>query len=246
MSDLYAFVDQYIREQFEQEKVLSETTAASVCRLRHRESHRRYICRRYCPPVEGYLILKDVSCDHLPRIYEAVTGRESVCSDGKAGVPGMIVLEEYIQGDTLDELLQNGPLTGKQARSIALQVCRGLYALHAKNLVHRDVKPENVILDGDRAVLIDFDAVRRFHPEQEKDTQVLGTVGYAPPEQYGISGTDERADIYAMGVMINEMLTGQHPSRTLAKGRWGHIVSRCTMIQPKKRYQTVYELMEAL
>lgn len=96
------------------------------------------------------------------------------------------------------------------------------------------------------AVLIDFDAARHYDSDKIRDTHVLGTVGYAPPEQYGISETDYRADIYAMGVLINEMLTGKHPSQALAPGHWGRIVSRCTMIHPKKRYTSVEELMEAL
>ena len=110
------------------------------------------------------------------------------------------------------------------------------------------------MIRGDDAVLIDFDAARSFSQGRgnagenvkTQDTRILGTVGYAPPEQYGISETDYRADIYAMGVLMNEMLTGVHPSQTLAEGRWGRIISRCTMIQPDKRYNSVTELMEAL
>ena len=81
---------------------------------------------------------------------------------------------------------------------------------------------------------------------KKQDTRILGTVGYAPPEQYGISETDYRADIYAVGVLINEMLTGLHPSQKLARGHWGRIVSRCTMASPDKRYNSVRELMEVL
>ena len=81
---------------------------------------------------------------------------------------------------------------------------------------------------------------------QSSDTRILGTMGYAPPEQYGLSQTDRTADIYALGVLINVLLTGKHPSIKLASGRWGRIVSRCTMTSPKKRYQTVQAVREAL
>ena len=82
--------------------------------------------------------------------------------------------------------------------------------------------------------------------EMNQDTQILGTTGYAAPEQYGITQTDERADIYSLGVLLNLMLTGKHPSKELANGRLGRIVQKCTMVNPKKRYKSVLYLMEAL
>lgn len=113
-------------------------------------------------------------------------------------------------------------------------------------IVHRDVKAENVILRGDQTVLIDFDASRVFKDEISRDTQVLGTTGYAAPEQYGIAQTDQRADIYALGVLLNILLTGRHPSKELAGGRLGRVVQKCTMVNPKKRFKNVLFLMEAL
>lgn len=118
--------------------------------------------------------------------------------------------------------------------------------LHSIGAVHRDVKPENIILRGDNAVLIDFDAARFHKPENSADTQILGTTGFAAPEQYGLSQSDVRTDIYALGVLINVMLTGEHPSRNLAKGRMGRIVDRCTHVNPQRRYKNVLRLMEAL
>lgn len=113
-------------------------------------------------------------------------------------------------------------------------------------IVHRDVKPENVILRGKEAVLIDFDASRIYKENMGEDTQVLGTTGFAAPEQYGLSQSDGRADIYALGVLLNIMLTGEHPSRKLAGGRMGRIVQRCTMVNPEKRYRNIIHLMEIL
>lgn len=224
-----------IHDNYDREKELKSTPKSQVWRLRHKKSGRPYLFRLYEGSGQVYRRLLGVSCPHLPRILDLAE------EDGKVAV-----LEEYVNGDTLDFLLEGGPLPPDLARSVALQVCRGLYVLHSLDAVHRDVKPENVILRGDEAVLIDFDASRVIKAEQGRDTVVLGTTGYAAPEQYGISQTDGRADIYSLGVMLNIMLTGRHPSRDLASGKLGRVVQRCTQINPRKRYKSILDLMEDL
>ena len=154
--------------------------------------------------------------------------------------------EEYIPGDSLASVLEASVCSVRQTRRIAMDICRGLWVLHSLGAVHRDVKPENILLRGKDAVLIDFDASRVMVPEQSADTVVLGTTGYAAPEQYGLSQTDGRTDIYSLGVTMNVMLTGRHPSQKLASGAMGRIIQRCTMMAPEKRYQTVLDLMEVL
>lgn len=230
--------DEFLRligETFDEEKELKRTPTSCVRRLRHKKSGRRYIFRLYQGSGEVYRKLLGISCPNLPKVLETAE------KDGKVAV-----LEEYVNGDTLDLLLEGGTLRPGDARSIALQLCRGLYVLHSLDAVHRDVKPENVIIRGDEAVLIDFDASRIVKEDQRADTVVLGTTGYAAPEQYGISQTDGRADIYSLGVLLNIMLTGKHPSMELAPGKLGRIVQRCTQINPKKRYKNVLYLMEDL
>ena len=80
----------------------------------------------------------------------------------------------------------------------------------------------------------------------EKIHRFLEPQVFAAPEQYGLSQSDGRADIYALGVLLNIMLTGEHPSRKLASGRMGRIVQRCTMVNPEKRYKNILHLMEVL
>ena len=175
------------------------------------------------------------TCPNLPQIMEV--GEK----DGKTAL-----LEEYVQGDTLSEILEGGLLTTAESKQIARQLCSALWVFHSMGMVHRDVKPDNVIIRGKEAVLIDFDASRIYKSTIQEDTQILGTTGFAAPEQYGLSQSDGRADIYALGVLLNIMLTGEHPSRKLAGGRMGRIVQRCTMVNPAKRYKNILHLMEVL
>ena len=216
-------------------RVIKNSARGCVSLLRHRQNGTPFIFRRYRGNGDVYRKLLSVSCPNLPQIMEA------------AEQDGMVaVLEEYIRGDSLSLLLEGGCLNAAQAKDIALQLCNALWVLHSMGAVHRDIKPENVIIRGSEAVLIDFDASRIFKNETAQDTQILGTTGYAAPEQYGIAQTDERADIYSLGVLLNLMLTGKHPSVELAGGKLGHVVQKCTMVNPRKRYKNVLYLMEEL
>ena len=159
---------------------------------------------------------------------------------------GQIVLEEYIEGLTVAQIMETDKYRSAGARKVLLGLCDALTVLHDRDIIHRDVKPENVIVESSgRVVLIDFNA-SRIESDASKDTVIMGTVGYASPEQLGLAQTDARTDIYAVGVLYNVMLTGQHPSVTIALGKVGRIVRKCTAVNPNERYQTAIELWEAL
>lgn len=84
-----------------------------------------------------------------------------------------------------------------------MQLCKGLKNLHQRDIIHRDINLNNIMLTNDGVVkLVDFDTVRIFKYDQNFDTTYLGTKGFAPPEQYGFSQTDARTDIYALGMTI--------------------------------------------
>lgn len=230
--------DRFLRDIeacFQEVRRLKNGARGTVTLLRHRETGKRYVFRQYQGSAEVYRSLLEVECPCLPRVEEVAE------KDGCAAV-----LEEYVEGDTLSSLLDGGLLSWHQARRITEELCTALYVLHSLGAVHRDVKAGNVILRGDQAVLIDFDASRFIKPGETTDTVVLGTTGYAPPEQFGLSQTDGRADIYALGVLLNVMLTGRHPAQKLASGHAGRVVQRCTMVSPEKRYGSVQELREVL
>lgn len=232
---LYESFWEAVTTEYDTLRVLKQSPRGTVSVVRHKKSGTRYVFRRYSGSGEVYRRLLPVLCPHLPQIMEAAE------QDGQTAV-----LEEYVQGDTLAELLMGARLTEREARQVTMQLCQALHVLHSMGAVHRDVKPENVILRGSDAVLIDFDAARIYKDESESDTQVLGTTGFAAPEQYGIFQSDERADIFSLGVLLNIMLTGKHPSREMAAGKMGRIVRKCTMTAPEQRYQSARALMEVL
>ena len=232
---LYESFLEAVTTEYDTLHVLKRSPRGTVSVVRHKKSGTRYVFRRYGGSGEVYRRLLPVLCPHLPQIMEAAE------QDGQTAV-----LEEYVQGDTLAELLMGARLTEREARQVTMQLCQALHVLHSMGAVHRDVKPENVILRGSDAVLIDFDAARIYKDESESDTQVLGTTGFAAPEQYGIFQSDERADIFSLGVLLNIMLTGKHPSREMAAGKMGRIVRKCTMTAPEQRYQSARALMEVL
>ena len=232
---LYESFLEAVTTEYDTLRVLKQSPRGTVSVVRHKKSGTRYVFRRYSGSGEVYRRLLPVLCPHLPQIMEAAE------QDGQTAV-----LEEYVQGDTLAELLMGARLTEREARQVTMQLCQALHVLHSMGAVHRDVKPENVILRGSDAVLIDFDAARIYKDESDSDTQVLGTTGFAAPEQYGIFQSDERADIFSLGVLLNIMLTGKHPSREMAAGKMGRIVRKCTMTAPEQRYQSARALMEVL
>ena len=126
-----------------------------------------------------------------------------------------------------------------------LQLCDALECLHIRfhPIIHRDIKPSNIVISSDGILkLIDYNAARRYERGATQDTRYMGTPGYAAPEQYGFFQSDVRTDIYAMGVVLNYMLTGRHISEETASGGLGRIVKRCTQLDPGKRYDSVTDV----
>ena len=215
--------------------VLSERNESKVLRLRHKNLNRDLILRSLNTKVAAYDALCNVKSENLPEIY-----------DTKILTDGQIVLEEFISGITVADVMKSGKYRYRGAKQVLGAVCDALTVLHQNGIVHRDVKPENIIIsDEGRVILTDFNISRRISTNT-KDTVVMGTVGYASPEQLGVTATDTRTDIYAMGVLLNVMLTGKHPSEMLARGKAGKIVKKCTAINPEDRYQSAQKLAEAL
>ena len=164
----------------------------------------------------------------------------------------LVVIEEYIQGTTLEELLEKGQdykgdkFEFAEIKRILIELCDGLIFLHGANppIIHRDVKASNVIISEDgRVKLIDYDAAKQFTKGKKKDTVLIGTQGIAAPEQYGFAQSDERTDIFALGKLMERMLSGIEHSEA---GQAEKIVEKATKLQPELRYKTVLEMKMAV
>ncbi len=197
-----------------------------------------FVLRIYEQEIPTYRLLEGHSCENLPAVYHCET------RDGF-----FLVEEEYIDGICLQDMLDGGAtLDENQAAAVVRMVCRALNVLHEAGFVHRDVKPEHVMLTPERRiVLIDLDASMRISPEKDTDTRLLGTAIYAAPEQFGLTRSDVRTDIYSMGILLNELLTGAHPAVTRYRdGRLDGVIEKCIQMNPRDRYQNMDELTTAL
>ena len=214
---------------------LSHKNGCDVLHLRNKKTDTDLVLRSFSRSVEGYEKLQNIRHINLPEIYDVLEMDD-----------GQIVLEEYIDGLTVAQVMETDKYRSSGVRKVLLDLCDALTVLHDRGIVHRDVKPENLIVEkSGRVVLIDFNA-SRIESGASRDTVIMGTVGYASPEQLGLAQTDARSDIYAVGVLYNVMLTGQHPSVTIASGKAGRIIRKCTAMNSNERYQTALELWEAL
>ena len=186
-----------------------------------------------------YHYLKDHPIRHTPRIGHVI-------EDGNT----LVVIEDYIPGDTLEEILsREGTLPEAQVLDIALQLCAILRAFHdaLPPIVNRDIKPSNIKLTEDGIVkLLDMNAAKYCNALAVKDTVLLGTQGYAAPEQYGFGASNAQTDIYAVGVLMNVLLTGKLPVEEKAAGRLRGIITKCTWLEPKQRYTDMDGLLAAL
>ncbi len=222
--------------QYDVVNLLSKKNGSEILRLRHKTQNKDLVLRSYPKPIEAYQSLKSITHQNIPVVYDVVNLED-----------GQIVLEEFISGLTVAEILEEGKYTYHGAKQVIYSVANALLALRSLNIVHRDIKPENIVISQNGCVkLIDFNASRVHTKQKKKDTVALGTIGYAPPEQFGISQSDEKSDIYSIGVLLNVMLTGVHPSKKLARGKAGRIVLKCTQIDPQSRFSSIENLIVKL
>ena len=162
------------------------------------------------------LLLSNLEHVNLPHIYDSFTDPEH-----------WYLVMDFIGGETLEQYLRHttagsSPATTRslpldEVFSIALQLCHVLHYLHTRQppIIFRDLKPANVMRAPEgNLYLIDFGIARQFKPGQAKDTMPFGSPGYAAPEQYGKAQTTPQSDLYSLGALLHQVLSGEDPAET--------------------------------
>ena len=205
-----------------------------------RENGARYIKKlltTYNKSVYAYLCENPIG--HMPRIVRLFESKNC-----------LIVIEEFIEGITVEKMLEEGPVPEMRAVAIAIDICKILDQLHSLStpIIHRDIKPANIIVSTQGEVyLLDMNVAKWFDPAQVDDTRYMGTQYFAAPEQvgYGFSASSAKSDIYAVGMLLNVMLTGHFPKEEKASGKIWDVIERCIRLDADERYNAA-ELTAAL
>ncbi|MCR4674927.1 MAG: serine/threonine protein kinase [Lachnospiraceae bacterium] len=161
------------------------------------------------------------------------------------------VIEEYVNGTTLqDRIDQEQYMDMEEIVDVIGQLLDGLDMIHNAGIIHRDVTPSNIMITNAGTVkLLDF-GISRFHnkeAEYNRDTTILGTVGYAAPEQFGFQQTDVRTDLYSVGVLMNQLMVGKYPNEgTVPYDRMQRMITKATSMNPDDRYSTAKEMKRVL
>ncbi|MCQ2466706.1 MAG: protein kinase [Clostridia bacterium] len=164
----------------------------------------------------------------------------------------LIIIEEFIEGDSLSSIIDSQcSLDINEGIQYVIQLLGTLKNLHEikPSIVHRDLKPSNIIINSDNEpILIDFN-VAKLHDDtsiQSRDTALFGTVGYAAPEQYGFGVSTIKTDIYAVGVILQDILNKSIDISKSQQNDLIKIIAKCTELNPDDRFETVKELETAL
>lgn len=182
--------------------------------------------------VSVYKKAKNLNCRNIAKVYDVEMCDGNFCA-----------LCEYVSGITISNLVECKTVDNDIFNKIMLSVFNALDCLHAENIIHRDIKPQNIVLSNDGVIkIIDLGISRVVKNEKCQDTNILGTVGFAAPEQFGFGQSDSRTDIYSLGVLMNYLLEKTMPCEKLHNGMYRNIILKCTNQNPDMRYTDISQL----
>lgn len=212
--------------EYEKIKLIKQSEKSTVLLVREMNGEQVFVQKILKGQHPIYLELKKCVHLYLPKIYEVIISDDTTT-----------IIEEYVEGKSLG----SAEISERQIVNAVKELCTVLEFLHGRDIIHRDIKPSNIILAKDLHIrLIDFDAARMPKEDLEQDTKLLGTRGYASPEQYGFAQTDARADIYSLGVTLKQLLGDK-----AHKPCYRRIIEKCTNLNPDKRYQSAGQVKRA-
>lgn len=158
----------------------------------------------------------------------------------------LTIIEEFVSGVSLQSKIENSEVTLNDIYQYMDDLCSIFEKLHSMNppIIHRDVKPSNIIITNyNRAMLLDFNAAKNYENDSKtRDTVLLGTQGYAAPEQYGFGASTPQTDIYALGIILKEMASSSKDSCE----QFNEIIRKSTELDQNSRYKSVTELKNSI
>ncbi len=166
----------------------------------------------------------------------------------------LYLVMEFVEGNDLHRRTRNGEITHERAVEVVKQLCDALQFAHDHGVAHRDIKPANILISGNWQVKVaDFGLARDLAAVPNADEPEYGTPDYTAPERLIVGAVvDHRADLYALGVVIHEMLTGKTPANADAATTqklppvFASVISKCLMHDPERRYQRASQVKQAL
>ncbi len=239
-----------ITNRYEIKACLKMTEEKQVYLVTSKTNWKKYILKalaRHCHEslMEEFRLSKELSHPGIVAAVEYIEGKDY-----------NYLIREYVEGYTVTELVEmteDGHLQHEELLQITIALCDILQYLHSQKppIIHRDIKPDNIIVTKQKECkLIDFGISRRYQGKLDSDTFIMGTQFSAPPEQYGFAQTNERSDIYSIGVLMFYMATGNLDIRDLKQypisGDIREIIRKCTKFSPKDRYSSVKQLKSKL
>ena len=231
-------------ESYDQLECLSHSHGTETYLVQHKGSKSLCVAKCYDRKIYKTVnengILKSLCHKGLPTFLDEYQDDATVC-----------IVREYIEGTSLNKYAAEYSLSEAKITQLCIEICDILTYIHGQTppVIHRDIKPQNVIVKEDGHIaLIDFDIARTFDGEADTDTQFIATRTYAPPEQYGFSQTDCRADIYSLGVLLCFLLTGKTDVKSIEipNKRLTAVVRRCAALSPEERFPDAAAVKKAL